>query len=117
MIRCVEYCVKLCNQQVHFASTRLSSKLLIAMSSATFLTNLLAEQPDLTEHLLALQDLHSRRLWHQLTVKLEFCFQDSQFNQGDLPARIFQSFVLDFAHKINILKLAHFAVGRKKVLK
>ena len=81
------------------------------MASVAFLTSLIAEQPDLTEHLLALQDFHARRLWHQLTVKLEACFQIAQFNQGDLPARIFQSFVLDFAHKINILKLAHFAVG------
>ena len=81
------------------------------MTSAAFITSLIEEQPDLTEHLLALQDLHTRRLWHQLTVKLEACFQIAQFNQGDLPARIFQSFVLDFAHKINILKLAHFAVG------
>ena len=79
--------------------------------AAAYIQNLISEQPDLTEHLLSLQDLHTRRLWHQLTLKLEACFQIAQFNQGDLPSSIFQSFILDFAHKINILKLAHFAVS------
>ena len=83
---------------------------------SAYINALVADQPDLTEHLLQLQDLHTKRLWHQLTVKLEACFQLSQFNQGDLPARIFQSFVLEFAHKINILKLAHFAVSTSEMI-
>lgn len=75
-----------------------------------FLEGLQTDFPDLAEDVQELANLYQRKLWHQLTLKLEACFHSSAFNRGDIPVRLFQQFVLDFAPKINHLKLAQFAV-------
>lgn len=66
--------------------------------------------PDLAEDIQEFANLYQRKLWHQLTLKVEACFHSSAFNRGDIPVRLFKGFVSDFGHKINFLKLAQFAV-------
>ena len=84
------------------------------MGPLTFLEQLTNEYPDLAEDLNELANLFQRKLWHQLTLKLEACFDTAAFNRGDIPVRMFKDFVADYAHKLNFLKLAHFAVHASK---
>jgi 26S proteasome regulatory subunit N9 len=79
-----------------------------------FLEDLQTDYPDLASDVAEMANFYQRKLWHQLTVKIEGCFNSTGFNRGDLPVRLFQSFIADFAHKINLLKLAHFAVHAAK---
>lgn len=72
------------------------------------------EYPELAEDITELANLHQRKLWHQLTLKLEACFDTPAFNRADIPVRLFEQFVSDFAHKLNFLKLSHFAVHASK---
>ncbi|GFR40383.1 hypothetical protein Agub_g933 [Astrephomene gubernaculifera] len=74
------------------------------------LEQLQTEYPDLAADIQELASLYQRKLWHQLTLKVETCFHSSAFNRGDIPVRLFKGFVVDFSHKINFLKLAQFAV-------
>lgn len=50
-----------------------------------------------------------RKLWHQLTVKLEDCIESEAFQRGGFLIQLYQNFIAGFAHKINLLKLAVFA--------
>lgn len=79
-----------------------------------FLEGFQAEHPDIAADVAELASLYQRKLWHQLTLKIEACFSSAAFNRGDLPVQLFNSFISDFAHKINLLKLAHFAVHAAK---
>jgi 26S proteasome regulatory subunit N9 len=83
---------------------------LTSMSPVDFLEALQAKQPEIAADVAELASLYQRKLWHQLTVKLEECFKKADFNKGDLPMRLYESFISDFASKINLLKLAQFAV-------
>ncbi|PNH01687.1 26S proteasome non-ATPase regulatory subunit 13 [Tetrabaena socialis] len=82
----------------------------MAPSPIDFLEQLQTEFPDLAEDVQELANLYQRKLWHQLTLKVEACFHSSAFNRGDIPVRLFQGFVFEFGSKINFLKLAQFAV-------
>jgi 26S proteasome regulatory subunit N9 len=79
-----------------------------------FLEDLQTEHPDIASELADMAALYQRKLWHQLTLKIEAAFSSPGFNRGSIPVQLFQSFVMDFAHKINLLKLAHFAVHASK---
>ncbi|GAX78843.1 hypothetical protein CEUSTIGMA_g6281.t1 [Chlamydomonas eustigma] len=79
-----------------------------------YLEELQTSEPDLASDIAELASWYQRKLWHQLTMKLESCFNSAGFNKGCLPVDLFQSFISDFAHKINLLKLAHFAVHASK---
>lgn len=81
-----------------------------------FLQQLQTELPDSKDAISELASLYQRKLWHQLTLKLEECFTKPAFNRGDLPWRIYTSFLSDFASKINLLKLAQLAVHVSKYL-
>ncbi|KAG2429451.1 hypothetical protein HYH02_014033 [Chlamydomonas schloesseri] len=82
----------------------------MAPSALDSLEALQTDFPDLAEDIQELANLYQRKLWHQLTLKVEACFHSSAFNRGDIPVRLFKGFVSDFGHKINYLKLAQFAV-------
>ncbi len=82
-----------------------------------FLEQLQAELPDASEEIAELHSLYERKLWHQLTVKIDGAIKAAgPLNSGDVPLRLFQSFVSDFAAKINLLKYAQFAVHATKCL-
>ncbi|KAI7844347.1 hypothetical protein COHA_002145 [Chlorella ohadii] len=69
------------------------------------------ERPQLAAALAELGELYHKKLWHQLTVKLESYLETPEFQQGGFLVQLYQNFVAGFAHKINLLKLAFFAVA------
>lgn len=79
-----------------------------------FLEEFQTDHPDLAEDISDLASLYQKKLWHQLTLKLEECYSKPAFNQGTLPVDLYQNFISDFGHKINLLKLSQFAVHVSK---
>lgn len=69
-----------------------------------------AVQPELAEWYSSMADLYQRKLWHQLTQKLEQFFALTVFQAGDVLIQLYYNFITDFETKINLLKLAHFVV-------
>ncbi|ONK71555.1 uncharacterized protein A4U43_C04F9840 [Asparagus officinalis] len=66
--------------------------------------------PELAEWYNALADLYEKKLWHQLTLKLEQFVALAVVQAGDALIQLYHNFITDFETKINLLKLAHFAV-------
>uniref|UniRef100_A0AAY5EAH3 26S proteasome non-ATPase regulatory subunit 13 n=1 Tax=Electrophorus electricus TaxID=8005 RepID=A0AAY5EAH3_ELEEL len=52
-----------------------------------------------------LEDLYSRKLWHQLTLKLTDFVQEPFFSKGDAIIQLYDNFISDFEHRINPLSL------------
>ncbi|CAN6305734.1 unnamed protein product, partial [Urochloa humidicola] len=67
-------------------------------------------RPDLADWYADLADLYQRKLWHQLTLKLDQFLQLQAAQTGDTIIQLYNNFITDFETKINLLKLAHFAV-------
>lgn len=86
----------------------------MSLKPVDFLEELQTEFPDIAAEVAEMANLYQRKLWHQLTQKIELAYSSAGFNRGDLPVRLFRGFIADFAHKINLLKLAHFAVHASK---
>ncbi|KAH6784781.1 Proteasome component domain protein [Perilla frutescens var. hirtella] len=80
------------------------------MAALQYLETLRNAHPELSEWYNALSDLYQRKLWHQLTLKLEQFVTLAVFQAGDSLIQLYQNFITDFETKINLLKLAHFAV-------
>ncbi|KAL6843841.1 hypothetical protein ACP4OV_026412 [Aristida adscensionis] len=83
-----------------------------AMAAALeFLEAQRATRPELAEWYAALGDLYRRKLWHQLTLKLDqFLALAAVVQAGDALIQLYNHFISDFETKINLLKFAHFAV-------
>ncbi|CAM9002454.1 unnamed protein product [Rhodiola kirilowii] len=77
------------------------------MAALQYLDSLRSSHPELSEWYNSLADLYQRKLWHQLTQKLE---QFVALAAGDALIQLYHNFVTDFETKINLLKLAQFAV-------
>lgn len=82
--------------------------------AVAFVEQLQADDPLIASDCGELLNLYNRKLWHQLTLKLEQCFNSSSFNRDDIPVRLYNEFISDFGHKINLLKLAQLAVHASK---
>ncbi|KAE8779090.1 26S proteasome non-ATPase regulatory subunit 13 [Hordeum vulgare] len=67
-------------------------------------------RPDLADWYADLADLYQRKLWHQLTLKLDQFLQIPAAQTGDTLIQLYNNFISDFETKINLLKLAQFAV-------
>eukprot|EP00850_Spirogloea_muscicola_P017939 SM000159S01770 [mRNA] locus=s159:118653:121113:- [translate_table: standard] len=80
------------------------------MAALEFLEGERAAHPDLAAWYADMADLYQRRLWHQLSVKLEEFVSLAAFQVGDALIRLYHNFIVEFETKINLLKLAHFAV-------
>ncbi|CAN8246005.1 unnamed protein product [Cochlearia groenlandica] len=80
------------------------------MAALQYLESLKNSQPELGEWYTSLADLYQKKLWHQLTLKLEQFIALSVFQAGDALIQFYNNFITDFETKINLLKLAHFAV-------
>ena len=80
---------------------------------AAFISELQASRPDLASALGELADLHARKLWHELTLKLEEVVAAPAFCVlgDDVLVRLYTRFVSDFEERLNQLKLAHLAVA------
>jgi 26S proteasome regulatory subunit N9 len=68
------------------------------------------KRPDIVAELQELGELYSRKLWHQLTVKLEQLIEDDRVQRDGFLIALYQNFIAGFAHKINLLNLSFFAV-------
>lgn len=80
------------------------------MAALQYLDSLRNAQPELSDWYSNLADLYQRKLWHQLTLKLEEFVSLSVFQAGDALIQFYHNFITDFETKINLLKLAHFTV-------
>ncbi|KDP27377.1 hypothetical protein JCGZ_20201 [Jatropha curcas] len=80
------------------------------MAALQYLESLRNAHPDQAEWCNALADLYQKKLWHQLTLKLEEFVAQAVFKAGDALLQLYHNFISDFETKINLLKLAHFAV-------
>ena len=82
------------------------------MSSVEAFLNAQANaSPDMAPHYQTMRDLYERRLWHQLTMKLEEVVALPAFQTGDHLIQLYHNFIVDFEHKISPLKLGHLAVA------
>ncbi|XP_077234908.1 26S proteasome non-ATPase regulatory subunit 13 homolog A-like [Tasmannia lanceolata] len=80
------------------------------MAALEYLESLRNEHPELAGWYNSLLDLYQKKLWHQLTLKLEQFVALAVFQAGDALIQLYHNFIADFESKINLLKLAHFAV-------
>lgn len=80
------------------------------MAALQYLESLRTSHPELGEWYNSLADLYQKKLWHQLTLKLEQFLALAVFQAGDALIQLYNNFITDFETKINLLKLAHFAV-------
>ncbi|KAL8141738.1 hypothetical protein V2J09_014770 [Rumex salicifolius] len=80
------------------------------MAALQYLESLRNAHPELSEWYTTLADLYQKKLWHQLTQKLEQFVALAVFQAGDALIQFYHNFITDFETKINLLKLAHFAV-------
>jgi 26S proteasome regulatory subunit N9 len=80
------------------------------MAALQYLETQRAAQPELAEWYASMADLYQRKLWHQLTQKLDQFVALAVFQAGDTLVQLYHNFIQDFETKINLLKLAHFAV-------
>lgn len=79
------------------------------MAALKYLESQRDAQPELAEWYTSLADLYERKLWHQLTLKLEQFVALAVFQAGDALIQLYHNFISEFENKINHLKLAHFA--------
>ncbi|XP_057501764.1 26S proteasome non-ATPase regulatory subunit 13 homolog A-like [Actinidia eriantha] len=80
------------------------------MAALQYLETLRNAHPELADWYNTLADLYQKKLWHQLTLKLEQFVALAVFQAGDGLIQLYHNFITDFEAKINLLKLAHFAV-------
>ncbi|PKI38394.1 hypothetical protein CRG98_041220 [Punica granatum] len=73
------------------------------MAALQYLESLRSSNPEMAEWYSAMGDLYQKKLWHQLSLKLE------QF-VAQAVSQLYHNFITDFETKINLLKLAQFAV-------
>ncbi|KAJ7551239.1 hypothetical protein O6H91_06G006400 [Diphasiastrum complanatum] len=80
------------------------------MAALRYLENQRMAQPELADWYNSLADLYERKLWHQLTLKLEQFVALAVLQAGDALIQLYHNFISEFESKINLLKLAHFTV-------
>ncbi|XP_047342391.1 26S proteasome non-ATPase regulatory subunit 13 homolog A-like [Impatiens glandulifera] len=80
------------------------------MAALQYLDSMRTSNPELGDWCNTLADLYEKKLWHQLTQKLEQFVALAAFQAGDALIQFYHNFITDFETKINLLKLAHFAV-------
>ncbi|MCD9642480.1 26S proteasome non-ATPase regulatory subunit 13 B [Datura stramonium] len=80
------------------------------MAALQYLESFCNAHSQLSDWYATLADLYLKKLWHQLTLKLEQFVALPVFQAGDALIQLYHNFITDFETKINLLKLAHFAV-------
>ena len=72
------------------------------------------EHPERAAVLAEFGEHYNNKLWHQLTLRLETAIEDPSFAADGFLVDLYSNFIAGFAHKINLLKLAFFAVAASK---
>ncbi|GAB4857900.1 26S proteasome non-ATPase regulatory subunit 13 B [Ancistrocladus abbreviatus] len=80
------------------------------MAALQYLESLRNAHPELSDWYNTLADLYQKKLWNQLSQQLEQFVALAVFQAGDALIQLYNNFITDFETKINLLKLAHFAV-------
>ncbi|KAK4789113.1 hypothetical protein SAY86_020432 [Trapa natans] len=80
------------------------------MTALQYLDSLRVSNPEMAEWYIQLADLYQRKLWHQLSLKLEQFVAHSVSQAGNVLIQLYHNFITEFETKINLLKLAQFAV-------
>ncbi|XP_014787453.1 26S proteasome non-ATPase regulatory subunit 13 [Octopus bimaculoides] len=57
-----------------------------------------------------LEELYNKKLWHQLTLKLQDFVKDPIFSTGDGLIKLYENFISDFEHRINSLALVELVI-------
>jgi 26S proteasome regulatory subunit N9 len=75
----------------------------------SFLVDTRLRYPNLDEQFSEFESLYVRKLWHQLTLKIEGCLADPAFNNPSVLIPFYKNFIVAFETKINLLALARIA--------
>lgn len=70
-----------------------------------YLSRKQSEGGPLASHWVSLGELYEKRLWHQLTLKLTEFVKNDYFAQNGGLVEMFENFIADFEHRINMLSL------------
>ncbi|KDD74756.1 hypothetical protein H632_c1094p1 [Helicosporidium sp. ATCC 50920] len=81
-----------------------------------YLEELAGRHPELVDSIQLLNELYDKKLWHQLTCELEKVQSAPAWQKENLWLSLYQKFISGFAHRINLLKLALFAVAASRQL-
>lgn len=81
-----------------------------------YLETMQTQHPDAAGDLSEFANLYQRKLWHPLTVKIEESLQSPQFLKSGMLVDMYNNFIAHFGHRINLLKLAQFAVQASQQL-
>ncbi|CAF0727860.1 unnamed protein product [Didymodactylos carnosus] len=71
----------------------------------------------LTNEWLELESLYQRRLWHELTLKVNDFVHRDELQQGDQLLKLYENFISDFEHRINQLQLVEIIIPIIRVFK
>ena len=87
----------------------------MAEAWVTYLEKLQSQKPALTEDVEVLRDLHDRRLWHDLTLKLELFIEKTSWREDPKTlTNLFQYFISGIIYKLSPMRLAKIAVAVSK---
>lgn len=78
---------------------------------STFLSEQAGAKPDFAETYLELADLCDRKLWHQLTDKLEEIVRDETLQGDGSLIELYHGVVVHLESKMNPLRVAQIAVA------
>lgn len=65
---------------------------------------------ELAQEWASLEELYNKKLWHQLTLRLNTFVRHPSLSQGDALVKLYQNFIADFEHRINPLALAELVI-------
>lgn len=88
----------------------------IIMTVSEYLKSMQTLHPEFADYWTAFEEYHNRRLWHQLTKKIEALVKTPGSNKIDLVT-FYQKFVSDFEGKLNPLSLVEIIVYIIKEMK
>lgn len=57
-----------------------------------------------------MEELYNKKLWHQLTLRLQNFVKNPIFSKGEGLIRMYENFISDFEHRINHLSLAEIII-------
>ncbi|XP_060808999.1 26S proteasome non-ATPase regulatory subunit 13 [Amyelois transitella] len=70
-----------------------------------FLTRKQSAEPTLASEWATLEELYNKKLWHQLTLKLQDFVKKPELKKGDNLIQLYMNFLVTFENKINPLSL------------